>query len=292
MLLAAAASVVLVAIPASAHPVLHITANKTTVVAGDTLTLTISGTSNGNYTGARIEVFSSTPSTGGTTGNLTAFTSSPTCGGSPGAVTCTENPAARYRIGNITLTNNQAFSYTLTVTVDAGTLPGTFTSKAQFYKSDNTTDGPTTGPLITVTAPPPPTADLSIVLYGSTNSPLAGTFELSTGVDNLGPATVNAHVTYTVSQTAAILSNPGDPADANGFTCTGAGTTLNCDRANYAPNTARNIHPTWTVSLLSIGQFTITATITSNTPGFIDPVPANNTLSVTCNVLTPLIVTC
>jgi len=65
----ALAAVVLTAVPAFACPPLTITASPTTVVSGNDTTLTLAATSNGNYTGAYIEV----SSTGGP-GALTSFT--------------------------------------------------------------------------------------------------------------------------------------------------------------------------------------------------------------------------
>ncbi|MEV0728128.1 hypothetical protein [Polymorphospora sp. NPDC050346] len=134
----------LIAAPASAHPVLTVTASPTTVVSGADTTITISGTSNGNYTGARIDLFS----TGGP-GALTSFTTLESCGGGP---TCTE-VGALYRLALPNLTYGQVFSYTVTLTVDAVTASTTFTPKAQFYKSNNSTEGPRTGPVITVNSP-------------------------------------------------------------------------------------------------------------------------------------------
>jgi hypothetical protein len=56
--IAALAAVFLTAVPAFACPSLTITASPATVTADSDTTLTISGTSNGNYAGAYIEVSS------------------------------------------------------------------------------------------------------------------------------------------------------------------------------------------------------------------------------------------
>ncbi|MEV8516039.1 hypothetical protein [Dactylosporangium sp. NPDC051484] len=167
-------TVLTIAAPASAHPVLSISASPTTVVSGADTTITISGTSNGNYSGARIDL----SSTGGP-GTLTSFTTLVSCGGGP---TCTE-VGALYRLALPNLTNGQAFSYTVTLTVDAGTASTTFTPKAQFYKSDNTTDGPRTGPVITVNSPTTLTA-----APATTDVHLGDTFTVTltaTNVDNV-----------------------------------------------------------------------------------------------------------
>lgn len=60
-----------------------------------------------------------------------------------------------YRLALPALTNGQAFSYTLTLTVDAATAATTFTPKAQFFTSGGSTTGTATGPVITVTQPLP-----------------------------------------------------------------------------------------------------------------------------------------
>jgi hypothetical protein len=284
----ATAGVLLVAAPASAHPVLHISATPTTVVAGQSVTLTISGTSNGNYSNARIEVFSSTPSSGGTTGNLTAFSSSPTCGGSPGTVTCTENPSSRYRIGNINLTNNQAFSYTVTFTIDPGTAAGTFTSKAQFYKSDNTTDGPTTGPLITVKEP----TDFSVANTYATGGLLTNELDVGWTVTNNGPGSATAaSVQTTISVSSSTMVLTYYDAFANFGCAIGSGSVVgNCSLTTVplGAGGAGLISSTYQLNLLATGSVTLTTTVTSPT----DTNAANNSASTTCTFLLGLISSC
>jgi len=276
--LAAAAICVAVAAPASAHPVLHISASPTTVTAGNTVTLTISGTSNGNYTNARIEVFASTPSSGATTGSLTSFTSSPSCGGSPGTVTCAEI-TNRYKIGNINLTNNQAFSYTVTFTVDSATAAGTFTSNAQFYKSDNTTDGPTTGPLITVT---PATSDLALSKAGTDSDGQTRFFDFD--VVNNGAAATTTPLAYSATVTPAGLF-----ADYDSACGSGSGQNFSCNLSDtFAPSDTGSYDVFYGYSLLALGNYTVT--ITMLPPN--DSNTANNTVVWNCTALTGLIVTC
>jgi hypothetical protein len=284
----ATAGVLLVAAPASAHPVLHISATPTTVVAGQSVTLTISGTSNGNYTNARIEVFSSTPSGGGTTGDLTAFSSSPTCGGSPGTVTCTENPSSRYRIGNINLTNNQAFSYTVTFTIDPGTAAGTFTSKAQFYKSDNTTDGPTTGPLITVVEP----TDFSVAVAYAQGGLLTNRLFVDWSVTNAGPGSATAATVQTTRSTTGTTTVLAYADAFSKFGCAfGSGSVVgNCTLTTVplASGGAGRIYSSYELSLLATGSITFTTTVTSLT----DTNPANDSASTTCSFLLGVVSSC
>lgn len=273
-LVLAIGGMLLVAAPAWAHPVLHITASPTTVVAGSNTTITISGTSNGNYSGARIDVFSS-----GGPGTLPSFTTFVSCGGGP---TCSEVGSV-YRMALPTLTNGQAFSYTITLKIDVSTAATTFITKAQFYKSDNTTDGPTTGPVITVLA----AADLQL-LGSVTGADGAGGVYSSLDIFNAGPGDSSAYtVTVTVNRTgfgplSTLQDNEGAcPTSGQSGTCT---ETVPLPAANY-DNVGEFFSP---LNLLALGTYVITTTLASPT----DPNTANNTVTDTCNVVTPLIVTC
>ncbi|ROO87731.1 hypothetical protein EDD29_5366 [Actinocorallia herbida] len=259
-----------VAVPASAHPALTVTAAPTTVVAGTATTITVAGTSNGNYTGARIDVFS----TGGP-GALTSFTTFGSCGG---GVTCTE-VGSLYRMALPALTNGQAFSYTLTLTVDAATAATTFTPKAQFYTSGGSTTGAATGPVITVTQPLP---DVQATKIGVTYNALTQQIVFQWNLRNIGTATATGR---TVTKT---ISPSGFLASGAGVGCTGGPDTETCPGPNLA--VGASINPTFgrTVSLLALGNYT--ATFTFNTPN--DPNPANDTITFNCSVLTGLIVSC
>lgn len=270
--------VLVVAAPASAHPVLNITANPTTVNAGSATTITISGTSNGNYTGARIDVFS----TGGP-GTLPSFTTFGSCGGGP---TCSEVGSV-YRLALPNLVNNQAFSYAITLTVDAATAATTFTTKAQFYKSDNTTDGPRTGPVITVLTP---TADLEATPNGTPR--YSTTLYIQSLITNNGPATVtSATITITVD-------NPGLGIFAGTYNPDGSMTCAIADDQHatctlnrpLAPSGTIDLEPSFAAGLLAIGTYVITTTVTTSSPT--DPTPTNNTVTTTCTAVTTLIINC
>jgi hypothetical protein len=270
---------VAVATPAWAHPVLNVSASPTTVTAGTAITITITGTSNGNYTNARIEVFSTTPSSGGTTGNLTAFTNSPVCAGTPATPTCTENPSTRYRLGGINLTNNQAFSYTLTVTVDAGTAAGTFTPKAEFFTSSGSTTGPRTGPLITVIAPK---SDISVTKVG-TAVVAPGILRISNYFENIGAATA-PDIILASSATPA-----GFATQTNSICGVTPGQSLSCTvPVPFPAGAGTGYDNDWSIALLALGTYTVTVTVSSSN----DVTPANNTVTWTCNVVTALIITC
>ena len=275
----AAATTLVVAAPASAHPVLTVTASPTTVYAGQNVTITVSGTSNGNYTGARIDV-SAVSGTGGTTGSLPSYTTFVSCGG---GVTCSEVGSV-YRMALPNLTNNQAFSYTITLTVDAGTSPGTFTSRGQFYKSDNTTDGPKNGSVVTVLAP----SDLSLVPYGSGIS--GGELDNLFDVHNAGPgAATSATISITIDRSGVgTLARVEDGIEA--FSCSGTtGVDATCTlTTTFNPSDEAYIDHVIGLNLLALGTYVITNTISSPT----DINTSNNTLVTTCTLVTSLIGTC
>ncbi|MBB5867476.1 hypothetical protein F4553_000855 [Allocatelliglobosispora scoriae] len=177
------------------------------------MTLTITGTSNGNYTNARIEV-SAGWGTGGTTGTLTSFTGSPSCGaGTPSTPTCSEI-TNRYKLYPINLTNNQAFSYTITFTVDAATAAGTFNGNAQFYTSSNSAVGLSAGPTITVVEP---TVDAFALKFTKTSGLTMATLRFLVG--NLGPGDIPANELTTVIDPGG-LGTFVTVTDSGGATCT------------------------------------------------------------------------
>ncbi|ROO87670.1 hypothetical protein EDD29_5297 [Actinocorallia herbida] len=267
--------IVAIAAPASAHPTLTVTASPTTVVAGTTTTITISGTSNGNYSGARIDV-SATGGTGGTTGSLPSFTSISSFGG---GVTSATEVGSVDRLALPNLTNGQAFSYDLTVTVESGTAAGTFTSRAQFYTSGGSTTGAVNGPVITVT---PAAPDLNVVKISSGYNALTQVLTFNAWAFNIGTGTAtNVTETKTVSPSGLLTS-------AIGPGCTGGADNETCP-VNDVPVGGLAQSPfSRTVNLLALGTYTVT--LTFDTTGDTDP--SNNTASWTCTVLTGLIVNC
>jgi hypothetical protein len=277
-------ALVVTAAPAFACPPLTITASPTTVVAGSDTTLTISATSNGNYTGAYIEV----SSTGGP-GALTSFTTLGPAGCGGGVSSCAAD-GSYYKLDLPALTNGEKFSYTIDLTIDASTAAGTFTPKAEFFESNGTNIGPQTGPVITVTTP-----EANLVLSDSgvidagpetlTTEALEDSFTLTSN----GPDTAqNVKITTTISPAAA-ASLPA-PIDVNGDIndCTATDASETC--AETATVTSGYSDPIididYYVSTLSIATYTITTTVSSTTP---NPDPADATFTDTCSVTTVLI---
>ncbi|MCD0452227.1 DUF11 domain-containing protein [Actinocorallia sp. API 0066] len=251
------------------------TASPTTVPAGTTTTITVSGTSNGNYSGARIDV-SATGGTGGTTGTLPSFTSISSYGG--GVLSATEvGSVDRLMLPN--LTNGQAFSYTLTVAVDSGTAAGTFTSRAQFYTSGGSTTGAVNGPVITVTAAAP---DLRAVKGFAGYVPLTQTITFGARLFNDGNgAATNVTLTKTVSPSGLLTS-------AIGVGCTGGANNEVCALSDIPAGGVAQPGISRAVNLLALGTYTVT--LAFDTTG--ESNPSNNTITYTCTVLTGLIVNC
>ncbi|ROO87796.1 hypothetical protein EDD29_5438 [Actinocorallia herbida] len=267
--------IVAIAAPASAHPTLTVTASPTTVPAATTTTITISGTSNGNYSGARIDV-SATGGTGGTTGTLPSFTSISSFSG--GLTSATEVGSVD-RLALPNLTNGQAFSYDLTVTVDSATAAGTFTSRAQFYTSGGSTTGAVNGPVITVT---PAAPDLSAIKLSYGYKALTQTLNFNAWASNIGTGTAtNVTLTKTVSPSGLLTS-------AIGAGCTGGADNETCPQSDVPAGGLLSTTFPRTVNLLALGNYTVTMTFA--TPGDTDP--TNNSATWTCTVLTGLIVTC
>ena len=164
----------------------------------------------------------------------------------------------------------------MTFTIDAGTAAGTFTSKAQFYKSDNTTDGPTTGPLITVVEP----TDFSVANTYATGGLLTNELDVGWTVTNNGPGSATAatvQTTISVSSSTMVLTYYD--AFANFGCAIGSGNVVgNCSLTTVplGAGGAGLISSTYQLNLLATGSVTLTTTVTSP----YDTNAANNSASV------------
>jgi hypothetical protein len=273
----AVCGVLALAVPAWACPSLTVTASPTSLVAGSTTTITVAGVSNGNFSGAHITV----ASTGGP-GTLASFTTLSSCGA---GVTCTK-VGAGYQLAVPTLTNGQAFSYTITLTINASTPSTTFTPTGEFFESNGTNIGAQSGPVITVTAA---TADANVAIPRVRSS--NGTIISAINVGNNGPNTLtSATFTITANSPSFTFTSASTTGIAGG-TCTVASLTVTCTVGTLAPHYGDEVDVTWTPPLLAIGSFTFTGTLTAVTPT--DPNTANNTgTTPSCSYLTGLIPTC
>jgi hypothetical protein len=274
-------ALVLTAVPAFACPPLTITASPTTVVAGNDTTLTLAATSNGNYTGAYIEV----SSTGGP-GTLTSFTTLGSAGCGGGVTSCAAD-GSYYKLKLPALTNGEKFSYTIDLTIDASTAAGTFTPQAEFFESNGTNIGPQTGPLITVTSP-----QANLVLTGTGSAGGSSLIQANYSLVNNGPGAAQ-NVTITSTMTPAGGSTAVELTDHDGdVTCNQtAANSIACtfETGSVTDGFDDPVSVLYTPSLLALGTYTITTTVSSTTP---NPGPGSTTVTGTCTVLTGLIITC
>ncbi len=271
---AALAALVLTAAPAFACPPLTITAAPTTAPAGTDTTLTLAATSNGNYTGAYIEV----SSTGGP-GALTSFTTLGAAGCGGGVTSCAAD-GTYYKLALPVLTNGEKFSYTVDLNIDASTAPTTFTPKAEFFEANGTNIGPQTGPVITVTQPE---SDAAVTLTANSSSPGEAINKMI--VTNDGPDAL-ASVTVTITPTASFTLTP--VFVASGCTVT-TSPDVSCTFGPLADGASSPAGNTvqWNFNPLDLGTIDFTATITAASST--DPNPANNTATASCTYLTLLI---
>ncbi|MGW1060672.1 hypothetical protein [Micromonospora rubida] len=268
--LMATAVSIMVPSAAQAHPTLTVTATPTTVPASTGFDITVSGTSNGNYTGARIDI-SASNGTGGTTGTLPSYTTLVACAAGP---TCSEVGSV-YRLALPNLANGEAFSFTVSLTVDLATLPGDFKATAQFFSSSGTTNGKKIGPPVTVTPPP---ADLQAFVSGGATGLTSVSYQVR--VVNNGPGAAD-DAQFTLSQTAGASNAVFSSVSASWATCTGAGTNSVTCTANSQLVTGVNYDTNITVSftLLTIGTYRFAHTVGTTS---LDPAPGNNTAAVGC----------
>jgi hypothetical protein len=66
--------------------------------------------------------------------------------------------------------------------------------------------------------------------------------------------------------------------------------TISCvDQGTVSSGYSDTVYVVYNASLLALGTYTFTATVTSATP---DPDTANNTVSMTCDVVTAAVINC
>ncbi|GLW93363.1 hypothetical protein [Actinokineospora globicatena] len=142
--------------------------------------------------------------------------------------------------------------------------------------------GPGVSMFITDWATDAPKADAAVTLTATT-APV-GYVDYTIGVTNNGPSPLtSAAVVLTLPNTVTALAAPppGCTSNARTITCT-------IGPLQVATATQRTIRAT--IGLLTIGQFTATATRTTGTPT--DPRPTNDTATATCSALTSAGITC
>ncbi|MEU0791495.1 DUF11 domain-containing protein [Amycolatopsis sp. NPDC005961] len=160
--------------------------------------------------------------------------------------------------------------------------PGQFTLQHQFV-GDNYSFDTYDGPVMTV-ANPATNADVKVALAATGHGGLSARIDYTLTVTNNGPsAATGIRVVATYASGLSFASATG---------CTRVGTTraLNCDVASLASGASATAKFSVNGGLLALGSYTTTAVRTASSPT--DPTSANDSASKTCSALTGLIVTC
>lgn len=272
----ATAAAVAVAVPQTAHAVSSVSVSSTTVVSGDTFTISFTGTADSPRTGAGQNFYAGSS----TLGQLPSFTTIDSCTGN--TAPCTNEGTIGQRVPLGDLAAGEAFSGTLTLRINPGTPSGTFVLRYQLYGNGGETTA--NGPTITVTEAPPPAADIDVDV---TAQPHLGilvphlTYTLTarnTGPDPVTSATVTATLPPDVDATDLPTG------------CTTSTGTVTCAYGAIAngASAAKSFHVP--LHLLSMGHLTVTAERTVSAPT--DPNTANDSASATCTVVSFVLASC
>lgn len=276
MVLVAGAATLVVVGPASADtPEVAVTLSSSTVHPGDTLTVT--------ETITNVHQFSILQPTARLFSAPTAVAGYTTLIGCTGAASCSTVDGPNGPIGYQgalaeALSGFQAATVTFTLRISPTAAGGTQTMQGQLFGYNYAT-GVTNGPPLTVVA----RADVAVRLTGTPQPGLlAGDIDFTVAITNNGPdPLVGATITTTLP---AGLS-------ATSAACTPGTGQVVCTFGGLAKGGSATESFTVPVHLLSIGlPYRFTATRTTSSPT--DPNSANDTATTTCTALTSLLVSC
>lgn len=259
----------LMSVPAYADPPeVAVSVSPSTASPGDTVTVTETVTNNNGF--AILQPYVRALSTPGV---LPVYTTLEGCTGAIGP--CTTLDEGNGPIGyqapiNSLPGNGSSATVTFTLKLAANAPGGPQTLQGQLTGSNYGTP-PINGPTLTVLSQ----ADVSVAL---TATPHLGSLDFRVTIKNHGPAPL---------QTATVTTPMPPGLTATSTTCTPAVTCTFTGLPNGATANATFRVP---LTLLTIGPYTFTAHRTTSTPQ--DPTPTNDTDTVHCNVVTPLIVNC
>jgi uncharacterized repeat protein (TIGR01451 family) len=171
---------------------------------------------------------------------------------------------------------------TFTLRVKDTAAPGQFTLQHQFV-GDNYSFDTFDGPVITI-GRPSDIADVKVALAATGHGGLNARLDYTLTVTNTGPSAA--------SGIRVVASYPAALAFGSATGCTRVGTTrtLNCDVASLASGASATAHFSLNGGLLALGSYTTSVQRTASAPA--DPTSANDSASKTCSALTGLIVTC
>ncbi|MBE1498269.1 putative repeat protein (TIGR01451 family) [Amycolatopsis lexingtonensis] len=259
----------------AADPSSAVTVSTTSVVPGQTFTVT--------QTIHNDRDFTVTFAKGAIYGNPTAITDV------VDVVSCTNTTAVgcfqagssyRAAFGDLEAGGTRTTVWTLRVKDTAA--PGQFTLQHQFV-GDNYAFDILDGPVMTV-GQQVTQADVKVALAATGHGGLNARIDYTVTVTNDGPsAATGIRVVATYASGLSYASGTG---------CAHVGTTrsVNCDVASLASGASATAKFSVNGGLLALGSYTTTAVRTASSPT--DPNAANDSASKTCSALTGLIVTC
>ncbi|MGB8946890.1 MAG: IPT/TIG domain-containing protein [Streptomyces sp.] len=225
----AAATALLVAVPQAAQAVTNISVSSTTVAAGDTFTVTFSGTADSARTDAGENFYGSSSS-----GPLPDFTTIEACTGNTAPCTAFFGIGQRVPLGN--LAAGAAFSGSITLRINPSTPAGTFVLGYQLTNGGGSGEATVYNPTITITNAPPAPAVTAVSPASGTTA--GGTPVTVTGT-NLSGATgitfgANPATGITCTATSCTATTPaGAAGTVDVRVTTPAGTSPNTGADDY-----------------------------------------------------------
>jgi uncharacterized repeat protein (TIGR01451 family) len=266
--------------PASADPPeVALSVSPTTVIPGDTVTVseTVTNIHGFSILQPTVRLFSSPDA-------ITTNTTLTGCAAGPNG-TCTTvldghgNPIGYQAVLGAAIGGNQAVTVTFTLTVDANATSAVETLAGQLFATNYATDV-TPGPSLTINAQ----ADLGVTLTGTPDPGLLSmNLDFTVTVTNNGPGRLqNATYTGTVPDGLTVRST---------HTCSAVSGTAVCSFGTLASGGSASAVFIVPVGLLDIGiPFQFGVARTTSAPN--DPNPANDSASVMCTVVSVLVAGC
>lgn len=256
-------------------PEVAVSVSPATVSPGDTVTVTVTVTNVNSFTilqpYARIM---SKP------GALPSYTTLEACSGAVGACTTFDDGGGpvgyQAPVGSLSGGASATVGFTLKISPAA---PGEAQTMQGLLVGSNYATAPFDGPTLTILTK----ADVAVALTGTPKlGLLVNAIEFRVAVTNLGPATLGS-ATITTSLPPGLSATSTDCTPSAGGVACGFG-----NLPSGAGDSARFRVP---LKLLNIGlPYSFTARRTVSSPQ--DPNPANDSTTIQCTVVTPLLVTC
>jgi uncharacterized repeat protein (TIGR01451 family) len=213
-------------------------------------------------------------------GVLPSYTTLQSCTGAIGACTTFGDSSGPigYQAPVGSLSGYASTTVGFTLKISPSPPAGGQTIQGQLFGSNYATN-PVDGPTLTILTQ----ADVAVAMTGTPRlGLLVPSIEFHVAVTNLGPATLSS----------ATITTPLPPGlSATSSNCTPTTGSVACGFGSLPSGSGASAEFSVPLNLLNIGlPYTFTARRTASTPQ--DPNPANDTATVQCTVVTPLLVTC